>query len=334
MAVFSSSTLAAPVTLSGVGLFTGAPASLTIRPGAPGSGIGFQRTDLGGPERDRVIPALATHVVPESRRTVLAADPIGVREAMNAGGPGAAGVMAAVQTVEHLLSALAGLGVRDALVEIDGPEVPIGDGSAGPFVEALLPALGDAAPAEGATIVVREPVRIVEDGSVVEALPLSPSERAAAESGAGPAGFLSYHLDYSNFPIGALASAACRRVPAQRASIALPLTAAGAGRDEYARSVAPARTFCLAEEAQAMRRAGLFAHLTARDMLVIGDDGPIDNAFRFVGADGRSDEPARHKLLDLVGDLSLAGRPIVGRIVATRSGHAQNHEMARRLMAL
>ncbi len=343
MPVIRSSILAAPVTVSGVGLFTGASVRVTIRPSAPGAGgegggIAFRRTDLPTPERERLIPALATHVVPESRRTVLAADPDAVRGAINASGPGAAATMATVQTVEHLLSALAGLSIRHALIDVDGPEIPIGDGSANLFVEALMPVISDKVPAAASApvvpITVAAPIRLVGDGCVIEALPLSPSERGAAESGAGPATLFSYHLDFSNFPIAALAPAACRRVPAQVASIALPLIGTGASRDEYARLVAPARTFCLVEEAEAMRRTGLFAHLTARDMLVIGDGGPIDNAYRFVGPDGGSDEPARHKLLDLIGDLSLAGRPVIGRIVATRTGHAQNHELARRLMAL
>lgn len=354
MVAASPSTLIAPVTLSGVGLFTAAPVRLTIHPAPTGSGIAFRRVDLpGAAEREALIPALATHVVPESRRTVLAADPDEVRAAIGTAGPAAAATMPTVQTVEHLLSALAGLGIRDALIEVDGPEIPIGDGSAKIFIDALmggtavLPTTGRGAPASAGAradkppaallpprqpIIITEPIRLAEDGSLVEALPLSPTELAAANAGSGPATFFSYHLDYSNFPIASLASVACRRVRPQKANISLPLVATAASRDEYTREVAPARTYCLAEEAQAMRRAGLFAHLTPRDMLVIGDEGPIDNAYRFVGADGQSSEPARHKLLDLIGDLSLTGRPILGRIVATRSGHAQNHEMALRLM--
>jgi UDP-3-O-acyl-N-acetylglucosamine deacetylase len=96
----------------------------------------------------------------------------------------------------------------------------------------------------------------------------------------------------------------------------------GDSAETYAREVAPARTFCLESEARAMQAAGLFKGLSPRDLLVIGERGPIENQYRF------ENEPARHKLLDLIGDLALAGRPLVGEVVATRAGHALNHEMA------
>lgn len=321
-------TLAREATVSGVGLFTATGATVRLRPAAAGAGIVFHRTDLPRDQAARPIPALASHVVPESRRTVLAADPDAVRAAVAAGG--AAGAMAAtlptVQTVEHLLSALAGLGVSDVLIDVAGPELPIGDGSAGFWVEAVLAA--GVVPADGAgrgaaAVVINEPIRVSDGGATVEALPL--------EAGDVPGVEFRYHLDYSDFPIAALAAIACKRVPAQEASIAWPLTPDDASRGAYGREVAPARTFCLAEEAQAMRAAGLFKHLTPREMLVIGDQGPIDNAWRF---ENPANEPARHKLLDLIGDLALCGRPIVGRIVATRSGHALNQELARQLMTL
>jgi UDP-3-O-acyl-N-acetylglucosamine deacetylase len=330
-------TLASPATHSGIGLFTAAPVRLTIHPAPAGKGLAFRRTDLSGPARDQLIPALATHIIPESRRTVLAADPEATRAMIAAAGPAVAASLPTVQTVEHLLSALAGLGVTDAIIDLDGPEIPIADGSAFPFVEAILSAGLTSSPHHPLTsspahpIILTEPIRLADNGSLIEALPLCPTELAAAKVGAGPATYFSYHLDYSNFPIAALAPIACRRVPPQNALFSLPFNATTATRNEYARQVAPARTFCLAEEAHAMRQAGLFTHLTPRDMLVIGDEGPIENKYRF---DHPPNEPARHKLLDLIGDLALAGRPVFGRIVATRSGHAQNHEMARRLMAL
>jgi len=96
--------------------------------------------------------------------------------------------------------------------------------------------------------------------------------------------------------------------------------------NEYAMSIAPARTYALLEEAKEMRRRGMFAHVSPKDMLVIGEDGPVDNELRF------ADEPVRHKLLDLLGDLSLVGRPIQGRVIASRSGHALNHRMAQALI--
>lgn len=316
-------TLAHSVAVDGRGLFTGQPATATLRPAAAGTGVVFRRIDLTGSPS---IPARADHIVPESRRTLLSADP---RD------PAAP----SVQTVEHLLSALAGLGITDTAIELSGPELPIGEGSASLWTDAIFNAgtrpaqLGtaEATSSSGSArlpAIVREPIRLAAGGAVVEALPLSPSELDAAMSGRGPSAFYTYHFDFTACPIPALKAEACRRVPAQSAAIALPLTPTEASRSEYAHEVAPARTFSLLEEAQAARSMGLFTHLTPRDMLVIGPEGPIENALRF------DNEPARHKLLDLLGDLALCGRPIVARIVATRSGHAMNHDLARRLTAL
>lgn len=317
------------VTVEGVGLFTGAPARVTLRPRDDGepSGIVFRRLDLiraGGSAADEGaawIPALAPRVVAESRRTVLAADPDRVRASVAAAGPRAAAGMATVQTVEHLLSALAGLGVWEAVIDVEGPELPIGDGSSNLWVEAIDRAGIAEAAASIPAIVIREHVRIAGPqtggacaGAVIEAWPLDD------QAGPADAALFEYRLDFTDFPIAALAAEACRRVPAQ--SSAAEIGPGPARRAHYTAQVAPARTFCLAEEAQAMRAAGMFTHVSPRDLLVIGPEGPIDNTLRF------PDEPARHKLLDLIGDLALCGGPLIGRIVATRTGHAQNQAMA------
>lgn len=292
----TGATVASPAVIAGVTLFTAAHATLIIRPAPAGHGLVFRRTDLTDQPR---IPALITHLVPESRHTVLSADP------RDRAAP-------VVHTVEHILSALAALGVTDALLDLHGPEVPIGDGSAALFTDAITAAriapLHGPAPAQ-APIRVREPIEIADRAATIQILPL-PDESEALE--------LEYRLDYG----------ASSPVPAQRAAIRLATAAAATDPAEYLREIAPARTFCLLEEAQAMQKMGLFRHLQPSDMLVIGEDGrPIDNQFRF------PDEPARHKLLDLLGDLALTGRPIIGRVIASRSGHALNHEAARRLLA-
>ncbi|MBY0307214.1 MAG: UDP-3-O-acyl-N-acetylglucosamine deacetylase [Phycisphaerales bacterium] len=98
--------------------------------------------------------------------------------------------------------------------------------------------------------------------------------------------------------------------------------------DDYIERIAPARTFCTRAEADAFHAAGYFAHLAPADVLIIAPDGPVNNTLRMAG------EPAVHKLLDLLGDLALAGRPVCARVTAHRSGHALNHELARRLMEL
>lgn len=290
-------TLRSAAVIRGVGLFTGTHTVATIHPAqACCSGIHFRRVDAGASRI--LIPADAAGVIPESRRTVLSADPA------DKSAP-------TVQTVEHILSALAGLGVTDAIIDIDGPEVPIADGSARPFVDEILDAEivdlpGTHSPRTGA--MVRSPI-VIEDaanGWRIEALP---SDQ--------PGLHLTYHLKY---PPGA-------PIPPQHAAFHLAAAPADSAPD-YAQHVAPARTFCLLQEAQAMRAMGLFAHVTPREMIVIGPDGPIDNPLRF------PDEPARHKLLDLLGDLSLCGRVIQGRVVATRTGHAQNHAMAKALAAI
>lgn len=278
-----------PVTLEGVGLFTGAPARLVIGPAEWGSGVRFRRADVPGAP---AIPARVAHVakpgqgplakLPSRNTCLLAPDHPG----------------AFVLTIEHLMSALAALGVWDAAVELFGPEVPIADGSALPFVEALLgTGLEEGLGPE--PMPVRTPVRLEAGAAWIEAAP-----------GSGACRF-EYRLDYGpGAPIAAGSAAWDLGTPDPRG--------------DYRAGIAPARTFCLRAEAEAMRAAGLFGHLTPRDMLVIGDDGvPIENAYRFAG------EPASHKLLDLIGDLALAGRPIAGTVVCARGGHQLTHDLVR-----
>lgn len=254
---------------------------------------------------------------------------------------------ASVQTVEHVLSALMGLGVTDALITLTGPEVPVLDGSSIDFVRAIdraglvtlsppAPASPTSTPADlsgGSTdrtspIIIRERLEIADDKDPsvrIVAEPLSADEQAR-----GVGLVLRYELDYRLETTGLNMQQAFEwAVPSDPAKAAA----------EYRELVAPARTFCTLAEAQAMRAKGMFTHLTAREMLVLrqdtmasGEGGggveAIDNDLRY------PDEPARHKVLDLLGDLALVGGPggsrrIVGRITATRTGHHHNHQMAR-----
>jgi UDP-3-O-[3-hydroxymyristoyl] N-acetylglucosamine deacetylase/3-hydroxyacyl-[acyl-carrier-protein] dehydratase len=270
-------TVAAPTTVSGRGLFSGEPATMTIRPADPGTGVRFVRTDLpGAPE----IPALVEHVVPRPRRTALQAGD------------------AVVETVEHCLSALAGLGVDNARLEIDATETPAVDGSAAPFVAAIQNAGLVEQDESRNPLVVREPIMIREGDATIAAFP-----------NAGACMDLLFDLDYSD-----------------RGPIGRQIHAFTLDPQSYVEKIAPARTFALLEEAESMREHGLCTHLTPKDMLVLGDAGPIDNTLRF------DDEPVRHKLLDLIGDLSLVGRPVHARIVASRSGHALNHRLAQAML--
>ena len=204
----------------------------------------------------------------------------------------------AIATVEHVLSALAGLGISDALILVDGPELPILDGSALPFAMAIL----DAGIAELDKPI--EPIRLPE--------PITVSRQGASITARPrdlPGCDFVYELDYG-----------------PRSPLVAQRAVWESDSATYCDQIAPARTFCLQSEAESMQKLGLFEHLSPRDMLVIGPDGPLENTLLF------DNEPARHKLLDLIGDLALVRRPIQACITATGSGHALNHALARALV--
>jgi UDP-3-O-[3-hydroxymyristoyl] N-acetylglucosamine deacetylase/3-hydroxyacyl-[acyl-carrier-protein] dehydratase len=306
-------TLAREASVQGVGLFTAKACVATLRPAEPDTGIVFRRSDLPG---QPTTAARIENVVDRPRRTALRAT-----------GAPSDSTEALVETVEHVLSALAGLGVDNALIDLDGPEVPIGDGSAKPFVDAIQQAGIVEQDVRRRPLVVSEPVTVRAaagpDGeeSILVALPTGSDSLE-----------LLYDLDYGEgTPIGRQVAAFTLSVgggPSPASDPAHPgVLANGAiASTSYARTIAPARTFAMLSEAEAMRARGLFTHLKPADMLVLGPKGPVDNTLRF------PDEPVRHKVLDLLGDLYLAGRPIVGRIIASRSGHALNQQLVRALV--
>lgn len=274
-------TIARSIVIEGSGLFTGAKARVELSGAPVGTGLCFQPP--GARVHVELVPKDGSEAPARgltARCTALARD--GWR----------------VLTVEHLLSACAGLGVTDLHIAITGPEVPILDGSALAFADALQTAeivtLDGPAPA----LRPREAVEVRDGGgSWIRATP-------------APGFTAEYGLDYGP-------GAPLRAHTARWEGDAL----------SYMREIAPARTFCLEHEALALRGLGLFQGLTTRDMLVIGPDGaPIDNSFRF------PDEPARHKLLDLIGDLALLGVPLAAHVQAHRSGHALTHTLCRRLL--
>ncbi len=209
---------------------------------------------------------------------------------------------ASVETIEHCLSACTGLGIDNLEVEIDGHEVPSLDGSCAPFVEIIQQAEIETQDAEREVFVIPEIIRVCEGDSELLALPPVPGAEDSLE--------VHYFLDYGeNTPIG-------------RQSFIICITA-----ESFTKEIAPARTFVLEEEAQALRQQGLGTHLTYQDLIVFGPSGPIENQLRF------PEECVRHKILDLVGDLRLLGQFIAGRVYARKSGHALNHELVRRLLA-
>ena len=206
---------------------------------------------------------------------------------------------ARVEMVEHILAALAGLQIDNCEVCVDGAELPGCDGSSKPFVEALLAAGIERQDWPVRRLIVPDVTRVGNDDNWVEA---RPTKR--------PGLALKYRLDYgSENPIG-------------KQTLELRITP-----DSFQRELAPARTFLMQEEAEWLRSRGLGARVTARDVLVFNDTGLIDNELRF------EDECVRHKALDLLGDLALAGCEIVGQIVAYRSGHRLNADLVRVLLA-
>jgi UDP-3-O-acyl N-acetylglucosamine deacetylase len=202
-----------------------------------------------------------------------------------------------VSLVEHVLAALSGLRIDNCVVEVDAPEPPGLDGSAYAFVKALLAAGTTLQPEPRAVWTVDRPLVVSNRDAT---LALHPAEEAGLR--------VSYRLNYGwNSPI-------------TEQTFTTEVTPA-----IFAAAIAPSRTFLLEEEALALRTQGLGKRTKASDLVVFGPDGPIDNRLRF------ADEPARHKVLDILGDLSLVGHDLSGHIVAYRSGHPLNVELARSL---
>ena len=271
-------TLKASIGCVGVGLHSGCRVSLTLRPAAPDHGIVFRRGDLGVD-----IPARFDRVVATALSTTLAA-----REAC-------------VGTVEHVMAALAGCGIDNALVELDGPEPPILDGSAAPYVFLIDCAGVVEQDALRSVIRICRPVRVSDGDAFVELRPSSRGVRGLD---------MALSIDFPAAAIG-------------RQALSFRLTSQG-----FRQEVARARTFALAEEVEQMRAAGLVR------------GGSLDNAVvvdraRVLNPAGlrMPDEFVRHKLLDAVGDLALAGAPLDGRFIAHRSGHTLNNRLLRALFA-
>jgi UDP-3-O-[3-hydroxymyristoyl] N-acetylglucosamine deacetylase len=280
-------TLKAAIGCVGIGLHSGRRVQLTLRPAVAGTGIRFRRTDVGVE-----IPALFDHVIDTRLCTVLAAPEAPQHR---------------IGTVEHVMAALAGCGVDDALIELDGPEVPILDGSASPFVFLLdcvgLAAHGGIGAGQAETIEVLRTVRVQEgDGPNAAWVELSPTGSDRFEA--------ALTIDFPDTAIG-------------RQSLSLRLSP-----QIFRAGLAEARTFTLAEEVARLRAAGLALGGSLANAVVV--DGPeVLNP----GGLRRPDEFVRHKMLDVVGDLALAGAPIRGRFRGHRSGHALNNRLLRALFA-
>ncbi|MFA6383819.1 MAG: UDP-3-O-acyl-N-acetylglucosamine deacetylase [Candidatus Omnitrophota bacterium] len=200
----------------------------------------------------------------------------------------------AIQTVEHLLAALSGLNIHNIAIEIDGNEVPGFDGSGTPFYEALKGAGTTSQDSQFAPIVIREPIIIHESGASIMAFPAQEFK-------------VSYTLCYDH--------------PLLKDFMELVVTS-----DSFKHELLGARTFCLEEEVAQLRAQGFGKGANFENTLVVGEKGVIQNKLRF------KNEFVRHKILDLIGDLYVLGRPILGHIVALKSGHSLNLQLVRRIM--
>lgn len=297
-------TIANPVSMSGIGLHTGTECTMTFKPAAENTGIRFVRVDLGGnPE----IPAVAEHVVDVSRGTT-----IGIGEAK-------------VHTIEHVLAAIVGLQIDNIIIELDGIEPPVGDGSALPYVEVLQKAGFVQQEAPKDYLVIDETVMYHNEEKQIDivALPLDGYR-------------ITVMVDYQNPALGS------------------QHTGLFDLEKEFVTEFAPARTFCFLSEVEALANQGLIRggdldnavvivdhNLNDKELkelgkkigitenFVLGEEGILNNKqLRF------KNEPVRHKLLDLMGDLALIGAPIKAQILAARPGHKANVEFAKQIRKL
>lgn len=202
-----------------------------------------------------------------------------------------------IETVEHCMAAVIALEIDNLIIEVNGSELPAPDCSSAEFFRVLKRAEPVEQQADKHPFVIREPITVIEDDSCVYALPY-----------ADDALNITYDLDYGGHTGIGRQIFGCR------------LT-----EEAFEKNLAPARTFLLEAEARQFQARGMGTHLSPRDILVIDSDGPIKNSYRF------PNECARHKIVDLIGDLGLVGRPITGRIVAYKSGHSLNQKLAKKL---
>ncbi len=292
-------TIKSSASVKGIGLHTGRTVNLTFKPAPANHGVQFKRTDL--PDQP-VIPADVKYVTSTNRSTTLKNGE------------------AQVSTVEHVLSALMGLHVDNVLLEIDGPEMPIMDGTSMPFVQALLEAGQEEQDAERDYFVITEPISYRDEvtGTELMALPADHFEATVM-------------IDFNS-------------------QVLVQQFAALHNIDDYVNEIAPCRTFVFVHELEKLLEMGLIKGGDMDNAIVIADrrmeSEELENLAKklgkpnvTVGSEGVlntvrlrfPNEPARHKLLDVIGDLSLIGKPIRGKIVATKPGHAANIEFAKML---
>jgi UDP-3-O-[3-hydroxymyristoyl] N-acetylglucosamine deacetylase/3-hydroxyacyl-[acyl-carrier-protein] dehydratase len=270
----SRKTLARPATLEGIGLHLGVPCTLTFQPARSRQGIVFRRIDCPGLPRIR---AHVSEVSSSERRTQL--------------GKGAH----AVHTVEHVLAAVSGMGIDDITIDMDGPEPPILDGSAAPFLAALSDAGLASVEGEPEFLHLTEPVRIIDGASVYEAYPFDGLE-------------LDVTIEFPHPLIG-------------KQSRRFTVT-----RDTFESELSRARTFGFVHEVESLRAKGLIKGATLDNAVVLDDSDILSGDLRW------SDEFVRHKAMDCIGDLALAGARVRARIVAVKPSHRGTVTLVREMV--
>ncbi len=271
-------TLVGAAIIAGVGVHTGRRVRLAVRPAAPGTGIVFVRTDVS--DRDNRIPVSGEAVVDARLNTMI---------------QNAAGVQ--LSTIEHLMAAFAALGVSNAIVEVDGPELPILDGSALPFVQ-LLDRSGFRPQSRPVRYVeILEPIRVQEGDKTAALLPCDRYE-------------MRFEIDFPSPVIG-------------NQVIDFVVDEA-----TFRREIMAARTFGFAHEVEALRQAGLARGGSLENAVVIDGDVILNP-----GGLRMDREFVRHKALDAIGDLYVLGAPLLGRYEGVKAGHAINNKLVRALLA-
>lgn len=266
-------TINTDVSITGIGLHSGIYTTVELHPANAGSGITFVRADLHGLR----IPALQASTTALDYATTVGRDDV------------------SVGTVEHLLSAVMAWGITDLDIHIDGPEVPIVDGSALPFMHLIDAAGVRELGVEVPVLRITEPIE-VSDGE--KTIRMKPSNRL----------ILSYKIDFNHPTIG-------------KQSFHFDYH-----NDNFLKKIAPARTFGFMREVEKLRAAGLARGGSVENCIVLDDDGVMNGPLRF------RDEFVRHKILDLLGDLALIGRPVVGEISAHLAGHALHSRFVAKLL--
>lgn len=272
-------TIKSPISFGGKGLHSGAPATVTIRPASVHHGIWFSRTDVT--EGDHLIPARWDAVNRSPLCTKLE----------NASG-------LSVSTVEHLMAALAGCGIHNALIEIDGPEVPILDGSAVPFVRGFMQRGIRSLSEPVMAFEVLNTVTVTEGDATAT---LSPSDTLRID----------FEIDFVDAAIGN-----------QKKSLVM-------NNGSFARELCDSRTFCRQADVDAMQANGLALGGNSGENAVVFDGDRVVSP----GGLRHADEPVRHKMLDALGDLALAGAPLLGHYTGHRAGHSLTNTLLRKLFA-